>query len=693
MTERYLGSIITANPVEPSANVENSPASGVWNIHDPLIFGQASDWPDPANPDPDKFVENLFSCFAYTGNGSTQSINNGIDLDGEGGLVWIKSRDNSNFHMLFDTERGVQKYLISSETDAQGTDANSVTAFNSNGFSLGSLSDVNNNNQSTISWTFRKQPKFFDVVTYTGNGSAGRTVSHSLGSVPGMIIIKKTNAAKDWAVYHRGKGKAFYGLLNTTAAFVDDAGDARWHDTDPTATEFTLGNDSEVNANNDTYVAYLFAHNDSDGGFGSAGDQDIIKCGSYDGNDGTQDINVGFEPQWLMIKNADNPSNWVILDMMRNFIVDSSADSTTLRPNTTDDESSSSAGRIGPRPNGFGFISEAGNDFNVTSYKYIYVAIRRGPMQTPTAATDVFATFKQTDGDGSGNTVVSATTPSFPFDLLVHKWTGSSREWDVADRLRGRTKFLKTDETGAEATEAGFLSGFDRMVGYKTGSNGTPFYTSVDSVAYFFKRAPKFFDVVAYTGDGGSNRAVAHNLGVTPEFIVIKCRSNADNWRVTTTDAFPNAFRLHSDGAVQTGVSAFNGASTPNATNFYVANDGEVNGSSRTYVAYLFATLAGISKVGTYSGTGSDVNVDCGFTSGARFVLVKRTDSSGDWYHWDSVNGIVAGNDPYVLFNTTAAEVTNTDYIDPLSSGFTITSNAGSDLNTSGGTYLFLAIA
>ena len=140
--------------------------------------------------------------------------------------------------------------------------------------------------------------------------------------------------------------------------------------------------------------------------------------------------------------------------------------------------------------------------------------------------------------------------------------------------------------------------------------------------------------------------------------------------------------------------TTFGTTTTYSTTTFTAANaDEQINKSGETYVAYLFATLAGISKVGTYSGTGSDVNVDCGFTSGARFVLVKRTNSSGDWFVWDSTRGIVAGNDPYVLFNTTAAEVTNTDYIDPLSSGFTITSNAQSDLNTSGGTYLFLAIA
>jgi hypothetical protein len=110
-------------------------------------------------------------------------------------------------------------------------------------------------------------------------------------------------------------------------------------------------------------------------------------------------------------------------------------------------------------------------------------------------------------------------------------------------------------------------------------------------------------------------------------------------------------------------------------------------------IAYLFATVAGISKVGSYTGTGNDLNVDCGFSTGARFILIKRKDASGDWYVWDSLRGIVVGNDPYLLLNTTAAQVTNTDYIDPLASGFTVTSSAPAALNASGGTYLFYAIA
>jgi hypothetical protein len=119
-----------------------------------------------------------------------------------------------------------------------------------------------------------------------------------------------------------------------------------------------------------------------------------------------------------------------------------------------------------------------------------------------------------------------------------------------------------------------------------------------------------------------------------------------------------------------------------------------INGSGQTYiVSYLFATLAGVSKVGSYTGTGTTLSIDCGFTAGARFVLIKRTDSTGDWYVWDTTRGIIAGNDPYLMLNSTAAEVTNTDYIDPLSSGFQISSTAPAAINASGGSFIFLAIA
>jgi hypothetical protein len=135
------------------------------------------------------------------------------------------------------------------------------------------------------------------------------------------------------------------------------------------------------------------------------------------------------------------------------------------------------------------------------------------------------------------------------------------------------------------------------------------------------------------------------------------------------------------------------GAWAVSSTTFLADYFGLLNASGDTYIAYLFATCPGVSKVGSYTGTGTTLSVDCGFTNGARFVLVKRTDSTGDWYVWDTARGIVSGNDPYLLLNSTAAEVTSTDYIDPLSSGFQISSTAPDAINANGGSFIFLAIA
>jgi hypothetical protein len=118
-----------------------------------------------------------------------------------------------------------------------------------------------------------------------------------------------------------------------------------------------------------------------------------------------------------------------------------------------------------------------------------------------------------------------------------------------------------------------------------------------------------------------------------------------------------------------------------------------MNQSGSTYVSYLFASCPGVSKVGSYTGTGTTLQIDCGFTAGSRFVLIKRTDSTGDWYVWDSARGIIAGNDPYLLLNDTAAEVTSTDYIDTYSAGFEISSTAPAAINANGGNFIFLAIA
>lgn len=261
-------------------------------------------------------VGEVFSTALYTGNGSTQTITNGVDLAGQGGLVWLKGRSPSSDHALYDTIRGAAKNLVSNSSAAEATQATGLTAFSSTGFSLGALAQVNASSETYASWTFREQPKFFDVVTYTGNGTSGRTVAHNLGSVPGCMIVKNTTTSAAWVVYHRSLGGTKYLLLNSTAAQATSA--IAWNDTDPTSTVFTVGNAGSVNANGDTYVAYLFAHND--GGFGPYGTDNAISCGSFttDGS-GNATVTHGFTngAQFCMVKGSTVISNWEMFDTQR----------------------------------------------------------------------------------------------------------------------------------------------------------------------------------------------------------------------------------------------------------------------------------------------------------------------------------------------------------------------------------------
>jgi hypothetical protein len=131
----------------------------------------------------------------------------------------------------------------------------------------------------------------------------------------------------------------------------------------------------------------------------------------------------------------------------------------------------------------------------------------------------------------------------------------------------------------------------------------------------------------------------------------------------------------------------------PTATQFYPGNASGSGASGSTYVAYLFASCPGVSKVGSYTGNGSSQTINCAFTTGARFVLIKRTDSTGGWLVWDSARGIVAGNDPYLALNSTAAEVTSNDSVDTDNTGFVVNQVAASNINVNAATYIYFAVS
>jgi hypothetical protein len=178
--------------------------------------------------------------------------------------------------------------------------------------------------------------------------------------------------------------------------------------------------------------------------------------------------------------------------------------------------------------------------------------------------------------------------------------------------------------------------------------------------------------------------------------MIVKRRTTDDGtgfWAVYSAPTGATKFlTLNAIGAENTNSTFWNNTS-PTSSNFTVGTITRVNGSGETYVAYLFATCPGVSKVGSYTGTGATQTINCGFAAGARFVLIKKTSGTGSWYVWDSSRGIVAGNDPYLLLNSTDAEVTNTDYVDTASVGFEISSTAPSEINENGGSFIFLAIA
>ena len=631
------------------------------------------------------YIENVFSSYLYDGTGSSQTITNELDFSGEGGLVWSKNRSGVDPHILYDTERGTSVRLSTNDNGGQTTDTNEVTSFNSDGFSLGIGGSTNGNGNEYVSWNFRKAPGFFDIQTWTGDGTNPRNISHNLGSVPGSIIVKCTSDASDWRVYHRslggGTSPESYNLFLHVAS--TSSGTSHWANTAPTSTQFTVSNHANVNESGRTYVAYLFAHNDGDGVFGADADQDVIKCGTYTGNGGSQEIDIGFEPQWILVKNIDNSHDWAIYDAMINWRRDNntgSFDSGGLRANTTAYESTGLFARFHPSATGFGFTSEAGGWVNQSGHQFVYIAIRRGLMATPEDATKVFAIDKE-------NSSAPYYTSNFPVDFAVMRRTSTnSNSFGFARLLQGRENYL--DLSAAEGGSGNAY--FDYMDGFGSGNYASDVY------AWMWRRATGFCDFVSYYGTG-SNTTISHNLGVVPEMMWIKRRSNAEDWNVYHKDlAVTEYFQLNSSSGKTSsnGTLRFN-STRPTASVFSVGTHNSINAASNSYFAVLFASVDGVSKVGSYTGNGTSQTIDCGFTSGARWVLVKYANGTGDWCMFDTTRGLVSGNDTLITLSSPGTHYTGADDIDPHPSGFTINHDTtfGNLLNGSGSEYIFYAIA
>ena len=628
-----------------------------------------------------KYIDDVFSNYLYKGLGTTaNTIVNGLDMSasGPGGMTWIKNRTENHEHVVSDTVRGVNKsFFVNSNGYQNESQPNTINYFNNNGFGFdNSWSPSTNKANFYASWTFMKCENFFDIVTYTGNGSTSRNIAHNLGSTPGFIIVKRIDASADWSCYHRQMNLTgytyqpanYYMRLNAQAAWQSQTD--MWNNTMPTAQHFTVGDNTNVNANGGQYIAYIFAHNDGDGGFGghTGTDGDIIQCAKYQGNGSTlKKVTVGWEPQYVLIKNigdSGSGSVWLIYDAMRtagrqNMYLNE------LRANTGDVEQDGAGYDSQPiisfDSDGFTLRSNSGYS-NYNNHDYMYVAIRRpdGLVGKPVeAATDVFA---MTTGRGG-------TNPNYQGGIVVDgqitRDIDSSSDWYTGARLIGN-EYVMTNSSSGENPSSTWV--YDWHDGYNTGSSGS------DWQSWQWKRHAGF-DVVTYDADQ-QVRQLPHSLGKAPEMMWIKSRNTGFNWKVyhkganAGTNPEQYYFRLNHTDA-QTSDSTMWNNTAPTSTVFTIGTAGGVNNSGSNYVAMLFASVDGISKVGYYTGNSGTISITTGFQP--RFLIIKNiTWQYGGWIVFDTLRGLGAGNDKYMYLNTNAAQATNQDFGDISSTGFSM---------------------
>jgi len=247
------------------------------------------------------YLDDVFNTYVYTGNNGSQTVNTGLDMSGEGGMVWVKNRSNSNTqHSLFDTLRGVNNVLHAESSSAQAS-YNYNQTFTSTGFTFNNnFGDTNGNTNKYTSWNFRRAPGFFEIITWTGNNQNNHQISHSLGCAPGFMIIKRVSASEDWTCLHRDMPINSWIDFNQTAA--GGAGySGLWNDVRPTATHINVGANARVNGNGDTYVGYLFAGGESTAATARSVDFDgsndyLYTAASSDLAFGTGDFTIDF---WL----------------------------------------------------------------------------------------------------------------------------------------------------------------------------------------------------------------------------------------------------------------------------------------------------------------------------------------------------------------------------------------------------------
>ena len=418
--------------------------------------------------------------------------------------------------------------------------------------------------------------------------------------------------------------------------------------------------------------------------FGANGKEQIIKCGGYTGNGDTTNgtkIHLGFEPQLILIKSESYQEEWHIFDDLRGMKTDED-----VRLELSEDGEQLTGGNfLHTDPHGFTALYNP--NINKDGEYYIYMAIRRedGYVQTPAdAGTDVF-----TIDTGNSSNVIPSMDTAFTVDMAIYTQPGSTSHNWLTTRMLGTLangKELKIN--GAESEGNVGDSQWDTHVGWGINHNS-------NYQAWMWKRHAGF-DVVTYTGNGVAGREIPHSLNNAPEMMWFKNRDSSREWAVyhngLNGGTTPQNYHLHleQDVVEVARLSQFNNTA-PTSTHFTVGTDGDTNEIGEEIIAMLFASVAGVSHVGSYSGSSSSQTITIpngGFQP--RFVLIKRVDAGYNWYTLDTTRGWGSGDDSQLELNTNNAQA-SWDFGAPTSTGFTLT--VADSYNTSGGKYIYYAHA
>jgi len=678
-----------------------------------------------------------FNTTLYTGTGSTLAIT-GMAFQPD--MVWVKNYGTSGYnHCVQDSVRGPSSNLYILYPDgtwaqATNTDSNYFQSLNSDGFSVGGNAYFGGSSNSYVAYSFKgggtpsatnsagagnaptsgsvmidgsastatlagdvaatkisaNTTLGYSMVEFTNGASGTSTIAHGLDTAPEFIMLKQTNASTNWVVYNVNGGAGKTLILNGTNTYSADVPASQWGSV-PTSTVFTVTNNSSLTNASSPHIAYCFASKPG-----------LSKVGSFTG-DGTSSklIETGFKVGWVMIKNTATAYRWYLLD-------DKRGGNSRLFVNNNDGANTSQQ-TVKFLENGFE-ITTSDAEVNQSGSTMIYLAFASDGSTTTPSLADSFSAVLNTSPT-TNQAIAAGFTPDIAW---IKGATTSPTSWGQYDTIRGDGEVLQSDNTQAEYDYSGHPSGDLGMKFTSTGYTTPPVTndninnSSGDFINYFWKggglasinttgtitgivsaNAAAGVSVVKYTGNNTSGATIAHGLSAAPDIMIVKRLDSSGDWDVYHSSLGATKYMiLDTDQSVLTATSIWNDTA-PTSTVFSVGNHASVNASGGSYIAYLFTSITGFSKIDTYAGDGSTSGniITTGFEPG--FLMVKRTDTTANWRIIDSTRSPSNPRDKEIYPNLTNAESTFT-VANFSATGFEFLTNDTS-WNASGGTYMYLA--